>query len=338
MEWFFLMALSGMVAALIIYTIRRRNGQKDFDVTGDIPVGSRFYPEVEKCHEINSKSITCSCLDFRKDREQFRHDDPRRLCKHLVKSFADGNSIPEELAFFWEGIQLSAENHNGFPSNKRRFDGVFSWGRISLMVPLETTEENPWIDVYTDAGRYRYSPGLRRWAEGTVPPLEREIIRFLYETLGRPAPKPTPRHMGTLSSDPVEKEKSQGVISRGMSKELDVIDRLLRTILTPGTTVEYRETRSYVAVTINAPRKWICRLSLRSGTLKRIEFPDGTRGDLQFSDDIMKYRRHFLAAYQMRVSGSMNAAPLFPVREHTSTPIRNTPTQSRDEAQFFSQN
>ncbi len=339
MVWFVLIAVAGAAAGVLRSLLKRQSRNRDSGLSVDSPAQGGFYPEIEKCHEINTRSITCSCTDFRKEREQFRHDDPRRLCKHLVKSFVDADSLPEDLAFFRQGIQLSAESHSGFPSNRRRFDRICAGRRISLMVPQEITEEEPWIDVYAESGRYRYSPGLGRWAEEKTPPQEGEIIRFVYEKMGQPVPESIRTRMKIPSHGPLKRKRTEGISAApGISEELKALDGLLRTVLPPGKEIAYRETLSYVAATLDGPRKWLCRIYVRSGRSRRIEFCDGTKYEFNSAEDIVKYRGKLLDAYRTRISGKMKTNPLFPMRENALSPHNTTSVEGRDDVQSFSQN
>ncbi len=338
MTWFLFIAFMVAASVALCSLLRRQKLRKDPGLIVDSSEQGDFYPEIEKCHEINTRSITCSCPDFRKEREQFHHDDPRRLCKHLVKSFVDADSLPEYLAFFRQGIQRSAESHNGFPSNRRRFDGILAGKRISLMVPQEVAEEEPWIDVYAESGLYRYAPGLGRWAEENPPPKELEIIRFVYEKTGQPMPESMLSRVEIPFSRSVEKGKTEGTVTRSISEELKVLDRLLRTVLPPDEEIAYRETKSYVAATLGGPRRWLCRLYLLPRRSKRIEFCDGTRYEFEAAEDIVKYRGKLLYAYRTRVSGKMKTNPLFPIRENALSPLNTTPVEERDGVQFFSRN
>ncbi|MCL5022684.1 MAG: hypothetical protein M1497_04850 [Nitrospirae bacterium] len=206
MNWIILIVV-GIIAAGVWYR-RLRRRQSIFSVRADAEVEASFYPEIEKCHDISLKTITCSCESFRKERERFRSDDPRRLCKHLVRSFIDVRSLPEDLALYREGIEWYAGDHSGFPADGTKCEGLIAGKRISVIIPGERTGEDAaegdsLIDVYFESRRYRYSPALQRWAEGTPPSCEEQIIRFLYESAGDPLPEDLPVDgIRTLSRTP----------------------------------------------------------------------------------------------------------------------------------------
>ncbi len=244
MMWAVMIAAVVLAAAGAYYFKGRRNQSKDVQVCVTPCAATSFYPEVKKCHAINTRAITCSCPDFRNEREQFRHDDPRRLCKHLVRSLTEAHSLPEDLILYKEGIERSAEGHRGFPTNRTRFDDLISGKRISIMIPKEMTEEDPWIDVYWDARRYSYSPGMEKWADGTAPSLEEQVISFLYKRLGRPIPETIFKRMRTLPPGPIE--EGEGNPHETADREPEVrydVEAVLRTVLPPDGEITLKENK-----------------------------------------------------------------------------------------------
>lgn len=327
-----------IVAAALYYFIRRQKRQNDFQIYIDPHAEASFYPEIEKCHEINTKAITCSCADFRKEREQFRHDDPRRLCKHLVRSFTDANSLPEDLILYKEGIERSAGGHRGFPTNRTRFDELISGKRISIMIPKEITEEDPWIDVYCDSRRYSYSPGLEKWADETASPREEQIIRFLYERLGKPIPEAILKRIKTLPRIPIEERERDLKTADKKPEACCDVESVLRTLLPPDGELTLKETKSYVVVAFNGSRKWICRLCVHSKKSKYIEFPDGRRYELNGVEDIGKYKEQLMNAYSESSPRKGNTRLLFPMNDNSPSGFSVSSMKSRDNANYFSRN
>lgn len=337
MKGAFIIAAVVIVAAALYYFIRRQKRQNDFQIYIDPHAEASFYPEIEKCHEINTKAITCSCTDFRKEREQFRHDDPRRLCKHLVRSFIDANSLPEDLMLYKEGIERSDEGHNGFPTDKKRFDELIGGKRISIMIPKEKSEEGPWIDVYCDAKRHSYSPELEKWAD-TTPPHEEQIVRFLFEKIGKPIPEAILKRIKTLPRIPLEERGKDLKTADKKPEACYDVESVLRTILPPDGELTLKETRSYLAVTFNGSRKWICRLYVNSKKSKYIEFPDGRRYELSGVEDIAEYKEALLNAYSENSPKKGKARLLFPMNENSPSSYSVTSMESRDNANYFSRN
>jgi hypothetical protein len=337
MIWFVLIAVI-VGAAALFYVQKRRKQQSDLSITIDADTETSFYPEIEKCHEINIKAITCSCDDFRKEREQFRHDDPCRLCKHLVKSFIDANSLPEYLMLYKEGIQRSAENHSGFPADRTRFDKSIGAKRVSIMIPKAVHEDDFWIDVYCEAKGYRYSPESDKWADETAPPLEYEIIRFLYEKIGRPLPEARLNLRKPFLPLPIEHKKKEYKPTDDGAKGLQAIESLLRTLLPPDGELTLRETKNYLVVAFNGSRKWICRIYLNFRKSNHIEFPDGRRYELNGIEDIASYKEELINTYREQSPKKGKARMLFPINEHVPSPYPMTSVERRDTIHLFSRN
>lgn len=338
MRWLAFITVVAGIAAVLCYLKGRLSKRTDHEVTDNSSSGNSFYPEIEKCHAINSKSITCSCPDFRKDREGFRHDDPRRLCRHLVKSFIDARSLPEELELFRKGIELSAEDHSGFPVGRRRFDRLVSGKKISIMIPKEITEKDPWIDVYFEGQRYRYSPLNETWADNIAPPGEADVVRFIYEQAGVAIPESILNRIVTASRIQKEGIKKQEPAQYRRSGVLKDADRLLREILPPDRELALKETKNYLAVTFRGSRKWICRLYLYSKKARYIELPDGRRYEFSEVKDISGYMDQLLNAYGEQKSRTGNTRMLFPMGENSPTTPGQMPTKSHDSVRFFSKN
>lgn len=56
-------------------------------------------------YQVDIEKLTCTCLNFLEDRSEYPTDDPRRLCKHLIKALLEKNKIPESLEFYREEIE-----------------------------------------------------------------------------------------------------------------------------------------------------------------------------------------------------------------------------------------
>jgi hypothetical protein len=332
MKWFVLVVFINIVAVAFYYLSRRRQRRHVPESDIDSNSGANFYPEIEKCHEINTRNITCSCEDFRKEREQFRHDDPRRLCKHLVRSFVDAGSLPEELVLYKRGIERSAEAHNGFPACGKRFDKVLGGKKVSIMIPKEVCEKGAVIDVYCEGGRYGYSPESGNWI-AKAPPREGQILMFLHEKLG----KPVPGEMEKLSGGAAEDSGKDRGVAEEEPERFMIIGSFLKSVL-PVEHIAFKETKNYVAVTINDSRKWICRLHLNSKKSRYIEFPDGTRCEFSVPEDIMKYRERLLTAYGERAAGKAKRRVLFQGKRSDASSLDLLPVESRDDTSFFSRN
>jgi hypothetical protein len=339
MIWAVVVLTVVIVAAVSFFLKGRRNRRNDVYACPDAHSAESFYPESEKCHEINTRAITCSCKDFRKEREQFRHDDPRRLCKHLTKSFADAKSLPEDLILYKEGIERSARGHRGFPADRAKFDELIGGKRVSIMSPKEITEEDPWVDVYCDSKRYGYSPGREAWADDMAPPREEQIIRFLCGRLGKPIPEALLKRLKTfqhVTPDVGERESLESA-NREPGLYYDV-EAVLRTLLPRDGELTIEETRSHVTVAFQGARTWICRLCMRSGTPTHIEFPHGRRYELAGMEDIATYKELLMEAYRENSHGKGKTRPLFPMSETGPSGLSELSAKSGDTPNKFSRN
>lgn len=68
-----------------------------------------------KEYEINLPELTCTCLNFAEDRLKYQKNDPRRLCKHMVKTLVDYEYVPDGLNIYAEKIAVAAFYRGGFP-------------------------------------------------------------------------------------------------------------------------------------------------------------------------------------------------------------------------------
>ena len=336
--WFVFIAVTVVSCGALFYVIRRRKLKDDLAIPINADAETGFYPEIEKCHESNTKAITCSCEEFKKNHEQFNHDDPRRLCKHLVKSFVDARSLPEYLMLYKEGIQRSSENHSGFPSDRTRFDTFISGKRVSLMIPKAVSEDDFWVDVYYEAKGYHYSPTSEMWADETVPPHEYQIITFLYEKIGRPVPEARLNLRKPFLPLQIEQREKECKPADAGPIGIQATELLLRTLLPPDGELTLKETKSYLAVMFNGSRKWICRIYLNYRKSRYIEFPDGRRYTFRRVEDIANYKEELINTYREQSPKKGKARMLFPVNDQVPSRYPVTSIDGGDTLHPFSRN
>lgn len=85
---------------------------------------------------------TCTCPDWQETRENFKFNDPRRLCKHIIKEL-DINNLPYSIAKFKEYIKFYQEKEWGF---KTDFDEIIELSNFTLLGNID------WIDVFDENG------------------------------------------------------------------------------------------------------------------------------------------------------------------------------------------
>lgn len=101
----------------------------------------------------DAKKLTCSCLDWKENRYQYTTDDPRRLCKHIVKRL-DLNALPKTIKHFRESIEYYQSHDKGF--NDFDFDKIIYLPQNDLKVfGFENLFHSIWMNVYDNEG-HRY--------------------------------------------------------------------------------------------------------------------------------------------------------------------------------------
>lgn len=67
----------------------------------------------DKAYVVSLNELTCNCPNFSEDRAGFAANDPRRLCKHLVKGLTDTGYIPDSLKTHIEKIAIASIYRGG---------------------------------------------------------------------------------------------------------------------------------------------------------------------------------------------------------------------------------
>lgn len=119
-----------------------------------------------------TKNLTCTCPDWQEKRHQYATDDPRRLCKHIVKKL-DLNALPKSIKHFRESIEYYQSHDKGF--NDFDFDKIIYLPKNDLKIfGLENIFHDIWMNLYDQVGnRYgflidRYTFEFR-WAKQKKP-------------------------------------------------------------------------------------------------------------------------------------------------------------------------
>ena len=138
--------------------------------------------------------LTCSCPDFASQRTEYRADDPRRLCRHLVKKLWEKDSLPTEFLEYRE--ELVEENKGGakgfYPYAHR--ENTLIRGK-NLVIFADDYDENSSLyrtTLFYDGKRYVYEPETGKW-DGDRIPEHAEVIRYwVKDMLPRFQPRPLP--------------------------------------------------------------------------------------------------------------------------------------------------
>jgi len=128
-------------------------------------------------YNTNILKLTCSCPDWKETRQQYKFNDPRRLCKHIINKL-DINNLPVEISKFRESIEFYQKKEWGF---KRDFNKIIELGTFTLLGDID------WIDVY-DKNGIRY--GVKKepfsknvyWANNQKPKNFSILEDFLVKT------------------------------------------------------------------------------------------------------------------------------------------------------------
>lgn len=160
------------------------------DVLVDYTVEAKSFSTNEK-YIIHVGEITCTCPDFAKRRHLFTRDDPRRLCKHLIKTLLKTGEIPESFNKYIEKFQGLEDSKRGFPLDK--YSTLVSIRGQSIEIWLPDNEmcdhpPGPWCDIYIRNERYSYNHNEGRWSRENKPAYSDEIIKYIHEELGLPIP------------------------------------------------------------------------------------------------------------------------------------------------------
>jgi hypothetical protein len=123
-------------------------------------------------YKVNLKKLTCNCPDFTKKRKKFDKDDPRRLCKHLVRSIQD----PYDYYNFEVGSQViyCQLKKIGFPCNNFRL--TISIDNEPHTAYINKDPNKSWIDVFDKQNKYGFNVKEQRWSYGDAPKRGDDLI------------------------------------------------------------------------------------------------------------------------------------------------------------------
>jgi hypothetical protein len=93
-------------------------------------------------YNTNISKLTCSCPDWIEIRQQYKLNDPRRLCKHIINKL-DMKKLPPQIAKFKETIAFFQEKERGFEND---FDEIIEIDTFTLL------GNSGWINVYDKDG------------------------------------------------------------------------------------------------------------------------------------------------------------------------------------------
>jgi len=117
-------------------------------------------------YSINEIDLSCSCPDFQKSRSYFAADDPRKLCKHVIKFLCE-NQQQHQFELFKEKLDWCYEKERGFPLFGEQFKSADNEFEIVGFMPSENqwnfNSEGFWIELYYKNTRFAFNPVFQTW-------------------------------------------------------------------------------------------------------------------------------------------------------------------------------
>lgn len=149
-----IMAFFSKISRIIAGT---EKGEEHDDASVVIP----SFSESGTAYIVNLGEITCTCPDWTKQRHNFPKNDPRRLCKHLVKA-----AISDEQTPFSPIVQKYAEK--GWSIHPSRVP-KFLPHQTAILMPAED-DDGQWCEIAHANETYGYSMTYDKWAHDKKPP------------------------------------------------------------------------------------------------------------------------------------------------------------------------
>ena len=151
--------------------------QRDGDI---VKIQSSY--DINIFYEVNPSVRTCTCPDFNETHADYLKDDPRRLCKHLIRVFHEKDNLPDDLKFFKEGIEFFAGRKSGFPPSIYRKNTSINGEKIEIFFDeYDETERNFWISIYWKSKKYGHDLINGSWGYSNIPEPENvlQIIAWI---------------------------------------------------------------------------------------------------------------------------------------------------------------
>ena len=127
---------------------------------------------------------SCSCFDFTGHRCEYRSNDPRRLCRHLVHEIYENGPLSEPFTDYREELDEAAKRMRGFYPYSQMKSAVINGQKVTLCA--DDYDENADVyemAVFVDGKRYVYEPEQGEWKDGRTPEMQDEIERWAEERL-----------------------------------------------------------------------------------------------------------------------------------------------------------
>lgn len=251
----------------------------------------RSNPIVEICssdsgesYSVHIEKLTCTCPDFQKSRAGYYSNDPRKLCKHLVKVLVRQQKIPSQLIPYQEEIRRCESKDIGFLFKSCKHETKVGNDKLVIFDPEESEIDiemwDYWVQVYFRNQRHAYNPMKDCWTytARNLPELE-EITQWIREQI----------EIDKWLSGLKQPSTRQPMTTEEELSAFRLIEDILKDSMPQGVEFTYKDTLSYFVVSVEGSRKWLCRLYFNSAN-KYIEFPNGEKLLLKDVADLVGYK------------------------------------------------
>lgn len=140
---------------------------------------------------VDINALSCTCADFYDRRSNYDRSDPRRLCKHLIRTLLEEGQLPPSLAQYEEKLQGIEEQGRGFPITKKLVNPTIDGRKYEIWLCDPDNISDPkyaWCDVYDGPDRFAYNLIENRWSYKMAPENGNGVIRFIHNEMGLPEP------------------------------------------------------------------------------------------------------------------------------------------------------
>ena len=159
------------------------------DVTSKLTITTSYTPDLPDMGDVDLNRLKCTCNQFKEYRQRFSIIDPRRLCKHLVKTLIE-KGLPENLAEFKPEMLYWANMNRGVPIYDYLTTSYINGKKVILEAFIydETSTREHINIIYADK-QFGYWIDTNKW--WSLSPPDREAIeQLIKDKLIEFTPKP----------------------------------------------------------------------------------------------------------------------------------------------------
>jgi len=150
------------------------------DINHEIVTVESFTNPAHK-YFVDKNTLTCSCPDFISSRSTFDVTDPRRFCKHLIKTIIQDPEIFLYYSVFQQEIEKLDLNGRGFIAKDMRYMILIDDAPAAVFTEIGLNDFNDgngvWMDIYYNGIKYGYNPLKDVWTRNSSNNPDKEDIR-----------------------------------------------------------------------------------------------------------------------------------------------------------------